>query len=184
MKQGFTLLEIIVVIGIIAILIGSVSFFTSNKFDKQIGYGQECSKFIFQEILDEKINIEKGKVLYSGEEILIPVQSEITSTQNEEIEISNKYQNGIKIKRELVSNWFCTTNEINNKDQFKIQVSEWGFQTTIKKDNIIHNEVILNVCDQASCMKISKITYNKAINKFILSFCKVFNWSECNQWEI
>jgi uncharacterized protein YxeA len=71
MKKAFTLIEIIVIVGILAILLWTSSFLRNRNEDEKIKYWKECSNYIFQEVLNQDNNIKKNKTINSWDEILL-----------------------------------------------------------------------------------------------------------------
>lgn len=187
MKKWFTLIELIVVIWIIAILIWSISFFRPKEEDKKIKFGKECSNYIFQEILNEKNNIEKNKTINSGWQILSHLSSNIALTEESTwLSIKSYYDNNIEISKDLTnSDWLCLAEHISYRNNYIIKPNK-NFSIKIQKNNIsITNNGILSVCtiELQDCIEISTITYNKANNKFEQQSCSWFSWENCTEWE-
>ncbi len=188
MKKWFTLVELIIVIWIIAILIWSISFFRPKEQDKKIKFGKECSNYIFQEILNEKNNVEKNKTINSWWQTLSHIQSKILKEKEWTwLKVESIYENDITITKELTNiNWFCLAEHISYKNNYTIRPSG-GFSINIQKNNIVlNNDAILSVCniDWVECVEISKIIYNKANNRFEQQFCSSFSWEVCTEWQL
>jgi len=186
MKKWFTLVELIIVIWIIAILIWSISFFKPKEQDKKIKFWKECSNYIFQEILNEKNNIEKNKTINSGWQILSHIESKISKEKEWTwLKLESFYKNDNKITKELINSyWFCLTEHISNKNNYIMKPNN-NFSINIQKNNIsTKDNEILSVCsvEWNDCLEISKINYNKSSNKFEQQFCSSFSW-ECIKWE-
>jgi hypothetical protein len=186
MKKWFTLIELIIVIWIIAILIWSISFFRPKEEDQKIKFGKECSNYIFQEILNEKNNIEKNKTINSGWQVLSHLSWDIKpDAEKTWLNINSYYENNITITKKITNtNWFCLSENISYRNNYIIKPSD-DFSINIQKNNISTTDTeILSVCtiEWNECIEISKINYNKASNKFEQKFCYSFNSETCDQW--
>jgi prepilin-type N-terminal cleavage/methylation domain-containing protein len=186
MKKAFTLIEILIVVIILVIFIWVIWIFLPDNIDKKIKFSQECWNYVYQEILNEKNNIEKNKTINSGWQILSHLSSKITNRKEDKsLIIQRFYENEVTISKNLTnSGWFCLAEHISNKNNYIIKPNE-EFWINIQKDNIYsYNKEILSVCDNElnDCIEISKINYNKASNRFEQKFCSSFNSETCNEW--
>lgn len=192
MKKAFTLMELIIVIGILAVILWISYIFRGNSESEKIKYWKECSKHIFQEVLNQNNNIKKNKIINSWDETILIKEIKIQPKSdgswyhnwlymtiiNEKWEIS-------EIKTLINDDWTCAADYILNKNKYKIETSNF-----LDNDELDNDEVKLQVCSPWgwNCSEITKIKYNKASNKFDLYFCALVNenyntkW-KCDKWE-
>lgn len=187
MKKWFTLVELIVVVWIISILIWVMYVFNPNEQNKKIKFGKECSNYIFQEILNEKNNIDKNKILNSGWQINLQLESRIIKDKSKLwLNIESYYENGIEISKEVITDkWQCTAEHISNRNNYIIEADNC-FSIKITKNRLdVNSWEIFNVCwnNYEDCIQISNIIYNKASDKFEQKNCAWFSWSYCTKWK-
>lgn len=184
-NKAFTLIELLIVIIILTILMWTIWFFLPDKVDKKIKFGKECSNYIFQEILNEKNNIEKNKIINSWWIVYPHTLSNIsTNKENLSLKIESIYWNKI-LDREIINwNWICLSKSISNQNSYIIKSDTISININAKSV-FQDNQLILNVCDKnkENCLSMSHIEYNKAIWKFEKKTCLVFSWWNCIEWE-
>ncbi len=186
MKKAFTLIELIIVIGILAVILWTSYIFRGNNENDKIKYWKECSIYIFQEILNQDNNIKKNKTINSWDKALLMPGVAIKPKGN----ISWLYmlsENLENNKTLINSDWSCTADHIQNKNEYIIRNKDNDFSINIEKDNNFAAGTI-EVCNPWgwNCIEISKIEYNKASNKFDLYFCARYFKStipDCQEWE-
>jgi hypothetical protein len=189
MKKAFTLIEIIVIVGILAILLWTSSFLRNRNEDEKIKYWKECSNYIFQEVLNQDNNIKKNKTINSWDEILLITWIQIKKENKDSYLVSmNTFNEKSELNSQntLINNkWSCTADHISNKNNYIINTDD-DFMIRIQKNNNFAYKTTISVCDFGwnNCIEISKIEYNQASNKFDLKSCSLINneWL-CEEWK-
>jgi len=199
--KAYTLIEIMVVVIIITIFIWMFRWFSSNKNNKQIEFGEKCSQYIYQEIISEINDLKRNKIEniswtnYSQVWKKININSHTINFIKTMKKNSNNKDNKILTTTKTIISWYtCLNSNIKNPNNYLTVINN-TWDITFTPNNIYisgNNTFEINTCviiwnkedkgDTMTCTQDSQIIFNQAAQTIDQKICINFSWNICNEW--